>query len=63
MDPTISAAGANAGTIFLRHIPTFALKWVWRYTPAGFNFIILMLELDRFNATLAMRILSPNDEF
>ncbi|RAP71288.1 hypothetical protein ACZ87_01899 [Candidatus Erwinia dacicola] len=33
-----------AVTIFLRHILTFALKRVWRYNPAGFNFIILMLD-------------------
>jgi len=45
--------------IFLRHIPTFALKRAWRYTPAGFNFIILMLELGRLNAVRVTRVFVP----
>lgn len=56
-------------TLFLRHILTFAVKQGWRYTPAGFNFIILVLELNnrhplevRPNQLLSAIIVLDQDE-
>ena len=46
MDPHFSAETINGfQATFLRHSLTFACIGVWRYTLAGFNFIIHMLEL------------------
>ena len=56
-------------TLFLRHSLTFAGKQGWRYTPAGFNFIILVLELNdcgpfqaRSNQLLSAIIVLDQDE-